>query len=366
MKARPTITFGKLVRYGLQGATLGVIITAIILVLTVAPDTVQRLRDFKWGYAPLLCGMVVAAWLGLSARIFVNARALGYRISYGQALLVGLSSEFAFIASPAGVGGAAARLTLLRRTGIPLGVATTMLGADMLMDCTFFALLSPVALFVLLTDPEWRPLLVSLRQIPLGGPIVLPLVAVAAVAALALALRGRRLARGAHRIATRSGWGRRVRLRPRLRLLRASLLRNVRHAIDSARFLYRKRRWALVGNLALASVQWSCRYGVLPVLLVAFSTSRNPFPLVLLQGLLFVVSVVLVVPGGGGGVEILTLLILPYFVPRSLAGVVVLLWRLFTYHLYLVVGGGVFFWTLRHMDRLGPPETGENDTAGTG
>jgi uncharacterized membrane protein YbhN (UPF0104 family) len=38
--------------------------------------------------------------------------------------------------------------------------------------------------------------------------------------------------------------------------------------------------------------------------------------------------------------------LLPAFLPAGLAGIVVLLWRLFTYHLVLLAGGTVFFLTL--------------------
>jgi uncharacterized protein (TIRG00374 family) len=63
----------------------------------------------------------------------------------------------------------------------------------------------------------------------------------------------------------------------------------------------------------------------------------------IVQGILFTVSLVLVVPGGGGSVELLALLILPHFIPKSLIGVVLLMWRFLTYHLNILVGGAAFF-----------------------
>jgi uncharacterized membrane protein YbhN (UPF0104 family) len=53
------------------------------------------------------------------------------------------------------------------------------------------------------------------------------------------------------------------------------------------------------------------------------------------------------VPGGGGAVEVLAALILPAFVPVALVGAVVLLWRLLTFHLYLLGGGTAFFLAVR-------------------
>lgn len=55
------------------------------------------------------------------------------------------------------------------------------------------------------------------------------------------------------------------------------------------------------------------------------------------------ISQILVAPGGGGSVELGAGALLPAFLPSELTGITVILWRLFTYHLNLVVGGAAFF-----------------------
>jgi uncharacterized membrane protein YbhN (UPF0104 family) len=61
----------------------------------------------------------------------------------------------------------------------------------------------------------------------------------------------------------------------------------------------------------------------------------------------------MVLPGGGGGVEVATSLVLRHFVRGPLVGVVLLLWRFFTYHLYLFTGGAVFFLICARLSDLG-------------
>ncbi|OPZ72343.1 MAG: hypothetical protein BWY82_01432 [Verrucomicrobia bacterium ADurb.Bin474] len=100
-----------------------------------------------------------------------------------------------------------------------------------------------------------------------------------------------------------------------------------------------KRVCALV--VVIASIQWTCRYGVLVLLLNAMGVSMDPLALFLLQGSLFALSLVVVIPGGGGSVELLSSLILNPMMGSS-ALVVVVLWRFFTYYLYLL-GGGIAF-----------------------
>ena len=104
------------------------------------------------------------------------------------------------------------------------------------------------------------------------------------------------------------------------------------------------RRPTLCGVFLVAVFQWFCRYGVLPVLLWGLGHPVNPFPLFVLQGLLFTLALALVVPGGSGGVELAFAVVMAPIIPKELLGVVVL-WRFFTYHLY-ILGGGLLFATV--------------------
>ena len=47
--------------------------------------------------------------------------------------------------------------------------------------------------------------------------------------------------------------------------------------------------------------------------------------------------------GGGGSVELLSGAVLPLFAPAALTGPALLIWRVATYHLY-VLAGGVALW----------------------
>ena len=57
------------------------------------------------------------------------------------------------------------------------------------------------------------------------------------------------------------------------------------------------------------------------------------------------------------------MLILPSFVPRASVGVVLFLWRFYTYYLYMLIGGSVFFWSIHHMQTLFPREPSVTDRA---
>ncbi len=341
MKPLSSLNRRRMRRYVVQGVALGAVASVLVVFFTSGAETLDHLRAFSPRWLPLLFGMVALAWCCNGARVWLMCRAAGHPLRYARALTVSLSSEFGIAATPAGVGGTVIRLALLRQAGVPLTTAGSLLAADAAVDLVFFALLAPFAGFILLRGGLLDRLLDSPTEM---DALVVVLVLLATAALLIVLLRSRSFHRAVHRALAATRFGRTRRLPGRHRHLRITVGRSVRRVFASLAFLWRHRKGALLANLALASTQWCCRYLLLPMLLFAFGVSVNPLPLFLVQGLLFGVSLLVVAPGGGGSVELLSAIILPNLAPTAVVGVVVVLWRFFTYHLYLLGGGLVFFY----------------------
>lgn len=340
MTSETTLDPRRMMRRLWQGVALGGIATALVVVFTVREETWTQLRQFDLRWLPLLALLVVIAWLCNGARVWLFCRALGHDVRYRHALLVSLSMEFGIAATPAGVGGAVLRLSLLKRHGVPVAHAGSMLASDAAVDLLFFALLTPFALWVVLHDQVFGQLL-DRAEHTAALPIVLG--ALAGLVVLALLLRSGAVQQRLARLARATEFGRTRRLPARHRLLRIQVSRTLRRMREAIGLLWGRRRAAVALNFLAASLQWTCRYSLLPLILLAAGSAINPLPLFLVQGMLFMLSMLVVAPGGGGTVELLAALILPAFVPVPLVGVVVLVWRLFSYHLYLLGGGAAFF-----------------------
>ncbi len=354
MKRGPILNERKMLRYVLQGVALGAVATVLVFIFTAKPDTFDQLRQFSPAYVPLLFAMVVVAWVCNGARVWVMCRAAGYPLRYRQTIAVSLSTEFGIAATPAGVGGTVIRLTLLRQAGVPLTTAGSLIATDAAVDLVFFGLLAPFAIYVLLHDNVLRSILANENPSRLDTFSVL-LGILAFAVAIVIALRSRRFHALVSRALAATSFGKRKRLAARHRHLRIAATRGLRHVMSSLAFLWRHRKGALFLNLALASVQWCCRYMLLPLILLSLGTKVNPLPLFLAQGALFALSLIVVVPGGGGAVELLTAIILPNIAPTNIVGLVVLVWRFFTYHLYVLGGGTMFFYACHRMHHLFPP-----------
>lgn len=340
MKGEASFDRRRITRWLWQGVALGGIATALVFVFTVQPETWEKLRGFDTRWLPVLAALVGLAWLCNGARVWLFCRALGHRLRYRDALTVSLSTEFGIAATPAGVGGAVLRLSLLKRHGVPVAHGGTMLASDAAVDLLFFALLTPFALWVLLHDRVFGQL-VQRAEHTAALPVFVG--ALATLSVLVLLLRSGRVHRRLARLAGATEFGRARRFPARHRFLRMQATRTLRRMREAVKLLWLRRRSAVALNFLVASVQWTCRYSLLPLVLLAAGTAVNPLPLFLVQGLLFMLSMLVVAPGGGGAVEVLAALILPAFVPLPLVGVVVLVWRFFSYHLYLLGGGTAFF-----------------------
>jgi len=326
-----------LIRLGAQAAAIGLVANAVLVVMTVDPGTWREVAGWRWQAAPILVGLMIVSWTANGLRVQAMAAALHHRLTLGQALSISLSATFGTAATPSSIGAPILRVGLSRRAGIPMSHATAMTAVNYTVDMVYFAVLAPIAVVVVLGDPRWRH---ALDRI--DAPDVRLLVAIGIVALLVIAGGLWYRSRSDRRLL--AGLRDRLKVDERAGRTGAALRSLVRH-----------RPAALMVDLALAAVQWTARYASLPVILWAMGVTLNPIPLILLQAGLFAFGPMLVVPGGGGGVEALSVFLLSGLVPEGTVGVVVLIWRAVTYHLGLVVSGAVLVMVLGHLDRVFGP-----------
>lgn len=324
-----------------------------VLLFTYEPGALAALDRLGAPLALSLLALVLTAWAAAALRLILLTRALGQALAPRRAATTALAAEFGASASPAGVGGVAVRIALLRSYGVPIAESAAVAGADFAVEATSGFLIGFGILLFALVRPDSRAVLDELVTGEAARRASLPLLAaVAVLVAIGLALRWsarRRTVEGAATGGAASGGaasggatGRGAAGGGRL----ARLWSRSRGSMEAFRVrlaVLRRHPRTLVLCLLLAGTQISARYSVLPVLVWAFTGDASPFLLFLVQGTVMAISQILVAPGGGGSVELGAGALLPSFLPSHLTGIVVILWRLFTYHLNLIVGGAAFF-----------------------
>ncbi|MEQ9823952.1 MAG: lysylphosphatidylglycerol synthase transmembrane domain-containing protein [Puniceicoccaceae bacterium] len=320
--------------YALGGLLCSATIGFLLLKLTTPSFEWRQLAVLPAKGVLSLVLMVVTAWICNGLRTWRLSHIVGHPIRLVKAVGITLSMEFAIAATPAGFGGMVTRVALQKKQGIPYAASTAMMTADWVADLLFFAILTPVGIWQLAGlaaqwDLNWR----------VPGLLALALLACVLIGCCAWSVREkmRSWIPARYRYIWRARWSR----------LAETVSEHLQSVKQCARMVGSSHRMDYLWVLLFASVQWTCRYGILVVIFVLLGQSIPPVLLMLLQGSLFLLGLVVVLPGGGGSVEVLSTVALSPLVGVQSATLAVVIWRFFTYYLYLMGGGGAFLLNAR-------------------
>jgi uncharacterized protein (TIRG00374 family) len=302
------------------------LLLALALVATIAAPlllggtaALGALRELSALALATILGVGVLGWCARGAKLWLLARRVGIVLRPVQALAISLATDFGFLATPAGLGGYAANVLLLRRAGATTSSATAVAAADQIVDGLFFAIALPIAAACALgsaaPDALLRAAFAGCGAL-LGGAL------------LAFTLR-KPLARWLARLANSP------RRSPRITALHDLLVRALHETSD----LLGGDPRASVALALLTAIQWTTRYGVLWLALAAFGHSVPYSVTLLAQGVVMHVAQWTGVPSGAGGAEFgLAAALAPWVSAQALAPAV-LVWRGATLHLALLAGG---------------------------
>ncbi|MDR5875698.1 lysylphosphatidylglycerol synthase transmembrane domain-containing protein [Vreelandella gomseomensis] len=305
---------------------LGAILTPLVLTsLAGGQAALAHLTTFPLGLLALMVALAALCW-NINAtrlRLMLNGRA--GRLSQGGALGIEMATKFALCATPGGSGGPATLLALLAQRGFSPAKGAAMFLIDQGCDLLFFLSMLIIALgSTLFSDSQW----------PHQGLIEAALLALLAfMATVLLAMRY-------------LSWL--MRCRPlrlpgvnalRRRWLIRRLLR-CRHALKATLAL---PRTTLALMLGLTALHWVLRYSLLYIAVLGVGGHADWLWTFLTQMLAMAASQFSFLPGGAGAAEVgVGGLLLPLMNQGQVVAAV-LIWRLVSYHLYLLVGAPLFF-----------------------
>jgi uncharacterized protein (TIRG00374 family) len=314
-------------RYLLIAAFSLVLSVAIPLVYGGAGVIPQLTRVSPWLILGAL-GMILVGWAFNAARLRLLLSGMAFATPRRRALATVVATEFAGVASPAGVGGPLTYVYLLHRQGLSTAHAASLYAIDQITDLTFFATALPLALIVFTFDQQLEHpiLLATLLLLLLGGGLGF-------LWALIRHYRGMlrffgRLLRRLH-----------INISPQRRRKMARWVIQFRHGIALLLGMPRHRLILLYG---FCMGHWLMRYSVLPVILLGLGHAIPWSYLFVIQGMLLFAGQLSFLPGGTGSVEVgFAALLAPWLAPEPLA-LALVLWRFVTFYWYLLAGAPVF------------------------
>lgn len=274
--------------------------------------------------------MAMLTWLCGAARLHLLARALGVHLGAKTTVSTIVACEFAAVTTPFGSGSLPTHVLLLSRRGLSAGRTIAVMAMDRVMDLIFFATALPVAFAAYGRDSGHGDLLrwgLTAGALLLSGLCLL-------------------YALGRHHRSLAVYLGRAINHIPWLRGKRRRLARTFIQFHNGVRLLFKMGRGSLVLLYVLCLSHWLIRYSILPLLLWVTGHAVPWSYLFVVQGLALFVGQLSMLPGGGGGVElVLSVLLRPYLTPAVTAATL-LGWRFVTFHWSLLAGAPVFLWLM--------------------
>ena len=310
---------------------LAVIVSVAVPLLIGGGQSLTQIRELSADTYLVLFAIIATSWLARALKLHLLLGRMGAHVFFPRTFAMSLAIDFAFMSTPAGVGGYAASVYCSRRLGVSLSAATTVTFMDQFLDLAFFTLALPLAALSL----AWTNFSTTLMLLAVGASV---LVIAMVVLAVVMHQRFLRWLCGDNYFARR--W-------PRLRERQHRLHAFVDNMKKDSRILLSGTPGTTALLLASTALQWLTRYGVLWAAL-ALLGHAVPFALTLLsQSLILHAAMWTGVPAGGGGAELGLTAALLAMVPSSIIATALILWRLTTFHLCLVVGAAAIAWLAR-------------------
>ncbi|ALM54550.1 lysylphosphatidylglycerol synthase transmembrane domain-containing protein [Halomonas huangheensis] len=271
----------------------------------------------------LMAVIAVLCWNLNAARLRLMLAGRAGHLGQGGALSIEMSAKFALCATPGGTGGAATLLWLLARRGYSPSRASAIFLVDQGCDMLFFTLMLTLLLGVALGGTSQWPHQ-ALIEIALPG-LVMAILALALIIAFLPHLLRRR---------PWLHWP-----GPRRRRWVVRRLLRCRHALVVT---LRLPRHILIAIFLLCCIHWLLRYSLLYLAVLGVSGHADWAWTFLVQMLAMAASQLSILPGGAGAAEVSVGALLLPIIDREQAAAAIVIWRLVSYHLYLVAGAPVF------------------------
>ena len=285
--------------------------------------TFNAVAAFPLSLVTLMVVLAMICWNLNAARLRLLLDGRAGRLGQTGALAIEMSSKFALCATPAGGGGIATLLWLLARRGYPPTQASAIFLVDQLADMLFFSLMLGVLVSLSLSGLASWPHQ-ALVEASLAALLLALLLFAVVIVWLPWLLR---------HAPPPPLVGREPRRRLTRRLLRC------RQTLTSTLRLPKR---VLIGTFVLCCLHWLVRYSLLYLAVLGAGGSADWAWTFLVQMLAMAASQLSVLPGGAGAAEVSVGALLLPLMAREQAAAAVIVWRLVSYHLYLVAGAPVF------------------------
>lgn len=306
---------------------LSVLAVLLVIIFTFDEQTIDNLGYIEPRFLLLAALMLLAAVAVEGYRIALIARAMGGQLTWARGCSIFLTTHFAAQITPMGMAELPALTWYYNQAGINVGLAL----AAAIVRSFITKLVFLTGIIYLFGIARGR-----VQFGPVTGDIfsLMTLAFVATVVLNALYVLFPSFVLGLwQRLPRKWREGRLAGIQKRLDL-------EAREFDRGLGWLWRKRPLVLLPIGLLSLLYWTLFFGILPVIARGLNLQVEPLALVSRQFVLTLALPFIPLPGGSGALELAMMGVYQGIIPRSLIGIFVVVWRIFSYYAFLLLGGG--------------------------
>ncbi len=317
----------------LVSISFSTLVLAGVLYFTVDDMTIEHLSRISPYYlllATLLHIVSLAFW---ALRIQAMSASLGYQVNFKHCMNLVLANMLVAAITPSQAGGEPVRIHELYRAGVPIGDATAIVIMERILDGIILGALG--AFTMLFLGRYWSGLaseFSSISFIMYAAWIAVTLFVLIFVYSVKNPDYLKRVLR------RMSCWiDRRWHLR-RLEHLLSTIDREVDNFNRGLVRFVNHGKSGLVWGLFFTALFWFSEFVIASLLLMGLGQPPYFIESFVVQLVIAIIMMLPLTPGGSGIAEIGAISLYSFFIPSSIVGVFVLLWRLILYYLNIILG----------------------------
>ncbi|WP_292366348.1 MULTISPECIES: lysylphosphatidylglycerol synthase transmembrane domain-containing protein [unclassified Methanoculleus] len=317
----------------LVSISFSALVLAGVLYFTVDEMTIEylsRVNPFYLALAVLLHIVSLGFW---AFRIQKMSGSLGYRVRFRHCLNLVLANMLVAAVTPSQAGGEPVRVHELYRAGVPVGDATAVVIMERILDGIVLG--ASGAFAILFLGSYWSSLTSGISGVSLimyAAWIFITLFVLVFIYSVKNPDHLKRALKGLSR------WIDRHWHLKRLEHLLETIDREVDNFNTGLVKFVNHGKSGLVWGFLFTTLFWLSEFAIASLLLVGLGQPPYFIESFVVQLIIAIVMMIPLTPGGSGVAELGATSLYSLFVPSSIVGVFVLLWRLILYYLNILLG----------------------------
>jgi len=306
------------------------LVLVIILYLTINENTVQYLKEVNPFFLLLaflthILTMCFWAW-----RVQKMTGSLGYRIGFFYSLNLVFANLLAAAITPAQAGGEPVRIHELYRANVPLGDATAIVIMERVLDGIVLAALAAFAMIVL--SDQWKSLgtisevMVFITWIFVAGCLVLFYLAIRRPDVV------KNIVKRSARFFTRK-WE-----LNRVEELIERVDKEINNFNDAVIKFVKSAKGGLLWGMLFTLLYWVSEIVTASLILVGLGQPPLILESFVIQLILAILMMLPLTPGSSGIAEVGATSMYALFIPASIVGIFVVIWRIVLYYFNIALG----------------------------